>query len=130
MDERNLELRESYKKYSYNTDRLAKSMEEDNWDDKLYIVYRNDSYNNRFYLFDSGYKIGSWLEKKWKDWDLWEHGNPNEFFEENLVIWEFHRNVCIEKWPTLYDESKTVLDGWSRKREYVQFEMQPSFLIG
>lgn len=126
-DTENLKMREFWEKHDPN--RLKESMEEENWNDKFYLVYRNDYYDDRFYIFEDGYDIESWLGKNWSEWDLWDYGNIQGFLDDTLVIWEFHRNICIEKWPSLYRESKSFINGWSRKREYVQFEVLPSFSL-
>lgn len=113
----------------YKPEKAKESMEEENWNDKLYLVYRND-YGDTFYIFDDEYDIQEWLDEKWSDWDLWEYSDPNTFLQEELVIWEFHRDICKEKWEILYKKSKAFIDGWSRKREYASFEAVPSFSIG
>ena len=111
------------------TDAIKDSMEEENWNDKLYLVYRNDYYDDKYYIFKDSYDIESWLGEKWSDWDLWDYSNINSFLEEELTIWEFHRNICIEKWDTLYEDSKPFINGWSRKREYAELEAVPSFNV-
>jgi hypothetical protein len=114
----------------YKPEQVIESMEKQNWSDKLYLVYRNDYYNDTFYIFKDDTDIENWLGEKWSDWDLWDYSNLNTFFEETLIIWEFHRDICKEKWGILYGKSKQVIDGWSRKRESVDFAVVPSFSIG
>ena len=128
IDKKNKEYREVLINIGHNTEM---SMEEANWSDKLYLVYRNDGYDDAYYQFDDDYDITCWLDDMWSDWDLWEYGDRlNGFFEENLVIWEFHRNICIDKYPNLYNDSKQFIDGWSRKRVCASFEAVPTFSIG
>lgn len=126
IDERNNKVRENYKIHNYSLDSLKVSMEEDRWNDKLFLVYRNDYYNDEFYIFDSQYDIEEWLKEKWSDWDLWEC-NMESFLEEDLVVWEFRRNICKVKWENLYEDSKPVIEGWLRIRESIEFNMEPSF---
>lgn len=128
IDTKNHKNRDWYKEHM--PDKLKnETMEEENWNDRLFLVYRNDYYEDTFYLFESEYSIENWLNKKWTDWDIWDYSDPNNFFEDTLVIWEFHRNVCKENWSTLYSESKSFIDGWSRKREFASMEYLPTFSI-
>ncbi|MEN2765736.1 hypothetical protein [Ornithinibacillus xuwenensis] len=106
------------------------SMEDKNWNDKIYLVYRSDFFIDECWLFEDDYDIQCWLEEKWSDWDLWDYDDLNGFFEENLVIWEFHRNICNDMWNHYRKYSKPFMEGWSRKREQASFEAVPSFSIG
>ncbi|RKO61725.1 hypothetical protein [Caldibacillus debilis] len=107
----------------------SETMEEENWNDKFYLVYRNDGYDDTFYIFESEYDVEQWLEEKWADWEIWDYDDPNTFLKETLVVWEFHRNICKEKWAILYGDSKHFMDGWSRRRISVSLEFSPSFSL-
>jgi hypothetical protein len=126
IDENNHKNREWYKEHL--PERVKESMEEENWNDSLYLAYPKD--DEEFYIFEDNYDIEQWLDEKWSEWGLWEYDDPNDYLEEELVIWKFHRNICKEKWEILYKNSKPFIDGWSRKREYAGFEAVPSFSVG
>lgn len=123
----NNEHREWYKENM--PEKLTRTMEEDNWNDKLYLAYRNDFYDDTFYIFEDENDIESWFGEKWSDWDIWDYSDPNRFLEETVVVWEFHRDICKEKWAILYTNSKPFINGWSRKKKTVGFEAIPSFSI-
>ncbi|MCA1027073.1 hypothetical protein LCM23_13305 [Cytobacillus kochii] len=126
-DEENIRSREFWK--AHDPSRIKESMEEENWNDSLYLVYRNENYDNTFYIFKDDSDIVSWLENKWDDWCLWDYDDIQGFLDDELIVWKFHRDICIDKWEILYKESKPFIKGWSRKREYVSFETVPSFSI-
>lgn len=133
LSEIDKEGNESWKWYKENMpERIEsmKSMENKNWNDEVYLVYRNDFYIDECWIFDDDYDIQRWLEEKWSDWNLWDYDNIDDFLEENLVIWKFHRNICNEKWSHYRKYSKPFMEGWSRKREYASFEAVPLFSIG
>jgi hypothetical protein len=127
-DKNNHEHREWCKKHMPELIKVE-TMEEENWNDTFYLVYRNDGYDDTFYIFECAYDVEKWLEEKWSDWEIWDYGDPNTFLGETLIVWEFHRNICKEKWPILYDGSKPFIDGWSRKRKSVYLEYSPSFSL-
>lgn len=108
----------------------GKTMEGYHWNDKVYLVYRNDFYIDECWIFNDSYNIELWLEEKWSDWGLWEYRDIEGSLNKNLVIWEFHRDICKEKWKNLYRKSKQFIDGWSRKQIYVEFKTVPSFSVG
>lgn len=109
----------------------GKTMEEENWDDKLYLVYcADDDLEEKCWIFRDDYDIKLWLNKKWLDWNLWELDDIEGYLSETVVIWEFHRDVSEEKLGFLYRNSKPFIKGWSKKRRYVRFEFVPSFAVG
>jgi hypothetical protein len=74
--------------YQQNMPEAIKSetMEEENWNDKFYLVYRNDGYDDTFYIFESEYDVEQWLEEKWADWEIWDYDDLNTFLKETLVV--------------------------------------------
>lgn len=130
MDAKNIEYWEWRQENYPNRESKYSTMEEEYYNDELYLVYRNDYYIDECWIFSDAFDIQYWLEEKWSDWDLWDYGDINGFLEENLVIWKFHRNIQKEKWSHLCNGSKQFMQGWSRKREYVSFEAVPSFSVG
>jgi len=126
------ENHEQRKWYTNNMPEQIKkeTMEEENWNDKMYLVYRKDNYDDKFYIFEDDHDIQGWLEEKFSDWDLWDYNDPNRFLEEELVIWEFFRDVCKEKWEILYRNSKPFIKGWLRKQEVASMEYSPTFSVG
>lgn len=128
IDKKNLEMWSWYKE-NMPEEIQGKTMEEKYIHEHLYLVFRNDYFVDECWVFQNTYNIESWLDNKWTDWGLWEYDDPNEFLEDNLVIWCFHRNACKKRWGTLYKNSKPFIEGWSRKREYASFEAVPSFSV-
>lgn len=113
----------------HDSENTKETMQEHSFHDKLCLVYRNDYYDETYYIFENVYDIEDWLNGKWSEWNLWDYDDPNAFFEETLVVWEFHRDVCKERWPYLYKNSKHFVEGWSRKRMTANVKPVPSFSI-
>lgn len=128
-DKKNLEMFNYYKENNAKTTiEDYNSMEERHWNDQIFLVYRTDKYIDEVWLFENEFEIESWLKAKWYEWNLWEF-EEDEFLKENLIIWHFHRNICKEKWKNLYSSSKPFIEGWSRRKIYVNFEFIPSFSV-
>jgi hypothetical protein len=97
------------------------------WNDNLYLVYDKDE--DEFYIFEDEYNIDEWLEKQW-DNGLYEYDTHiDDYFENDLRIWEFHRDICKEKWDTLYKDSKPFIKGWMRLKKTASMEYEPRFSI-
>lgn len=108
----------------------GKTVEERNWNDSLYLVYCADYFDDKVWIFEDEYDIERWLDEMWTYWDLWEVNDVGAHLNETLAIWEFHRDIRKEKWASLYEDSKTFIKGWSRRRRCVEFEFIPSFSVG
>ncbi|MEK4570573.1 hypothetical protein [Bacillus sp. FSL K6-3458] len=111
-----------------NPGRVLKSMEEDNWNDNLFLLYSID--DGPFFVFESDYDIEHWLESDaWDNWGLWERNDIEGSLNEDVMVWHFHRNICKEKWEISYGDSKPFINGWSRQRKKIEFEAVPSFSL-
>ncbi|EDW20745.1 hypothetical protein FO510_07435 [Bacillus pumilus] len=111
-----------------NPSRVLESMEEDNWNDELFLLYSID--DGPFFVFGSDYDIERWLESDaWDNWGLWELNDIEGSLNEDVIIWNFHRDICKEKWEILYRNSKPYINGWSRQRKEIAFEAVPSFSL-
>ncbi|NRF06185.1 hypothetical protein HRF57_15125 [Bacillus safensis] len=111
-----------------NPSRALESMEEDNWNDELFLLYSLD--DDSFFVFESDYAIERWLESDaWDNWALWERKDIAASLNEDVVVWNFHRDICKEKWEILYKDSKPFINGWSRQRKEIGFEAVPSFSL-
>ncbi|WP_144526185.1 hypothetical protein [Bacillus pumilus] len=112
-----------------NPSRVLEPMEEDNWNDELFLLYSLD-YGDSFLVFGSDFDIESWLESDaWDDWALWELNDIEGSLNEDVMVWKFHRNICKEKWEISYRDSKPFINGWSRQRKKIGFEAVPSFSL-
>ncbi|MGZ9700029.1 hypothetical protein ACVU03_19760 [Bacillus safensis] len=112
-----------------NPSRELKSIEEDNWNDELFLLYSLD-YGDSFLVFESDHDIECWLESDaWDDWALWELNDIEGSLNEDVMVWKFHRNICKEKWEISYRDSKPFINGWSRQRKKIGFEAVPSFSL-
>ncbi|WP_111292415.1 hypothetical protein [Bacillus safensis] len=112
-----------------DTSSTSESMEEDNWNDELFLLYSLD-YGDSFLVFESDHDIECWLESDaWDDWALWELNDIEGSLNEDVMVWKFHRNICKEKWEISYRDSKPFINGWSRQRKKIGFEAVPSFSL-
>lgn len=127
IDKDNHSKREWYLKHMPTE--TGKTMEEDYKYDDLYLVYRNDYYDDEFLIFEDKYAIENWLERKFYAWELWEYSYPDDFLEENLTIWKFHRDILKNDWESLYGKSKQFIEGWSRQKITAKVELIPSFEV-
>lgn len=110
-----------------NPSKASKSMEEINWNDKLFLLYSIDG--GYFFVFESVSAVEGWLaDEAWDSWGLWEL-NKAISLNEDLRVWEFHRDVCKEMFRFLYRRSKPFIDGWPKKRKKIRFKAVPSFTL-
>lgn len=111
-----------------NPSRVLESMEKDNWNDELFLLYSLD--DDAFFVFESDYDLESWLESDaWDAWGLWERKDIEGSLNEELRIWKFHRDICKEMFWPLYRDSKPFINGWSRQRKNIEFRAVPSFSL-
>ncbi|MBU8609192.1 hypothetical protein [Bacillus pumilus] len=108
--------------------RLPEYMTEFNRYYELFLLYPIDG--GPFFVFESNYALASWLESvAWDDWGLWELNDPSESLNEDVMVWQFHRDIRKEMFETLYRDSKPFINGWSRQRKEIWFEAVPSFSL-
>ncbi|EKF34353.1 MULTISPECIES: hypothetical protein [Bacillus] len=95
---------------------------------ELFLLYSIDG--GLFFVFESDYALASWLESvAWDDWGLWELNDPSKLLNEDVMIWQFHRDFLKEMFEGLYRDSKPFINGWSRQRKKIEFQAVPSFSL-
>ncbi|MER3112244.1 hypothetical protein [Bacillus altitudinis] len=108
--------------------RLPEYMTEVNRYYELFLLYSIDG--GLFFVFESDYALASWLESvAWDDWGLWELNDIEGSLNEDVMVWQFHRDFLKEMFEGLYGDSKPFINGWSRQRKEIGFEAVPSFSL-